>query len=143
MHVVDSPDDMEPEKSDGHLIEDHCPHHHLWMGGLIVIMIQFYPEAWLFQAFLVSPTNLSKPMVAAKQGGDPVWRLTCPSWRMSNQKMQWPITAGDVMWPFTDQGVETKVSYQSWQGFPWVLAQSFGEDATWQEVLQMLDNTME
>ena len=50
------------------------PPHHLQIGVLIVITIQFCPEAWLFQVFPVTQTNLSEPMVAAKQGEDLMWR---------------------------------------------------------------------
>ena len=74
MCVADRTDNMEPEKSDGHSVEDNHPPHHPQIGGLIVIMILFHPKAWLFQAFLAAPTDLSKLTVVAKQGKDPMWR---------------------------------------------------------------------
>ena len=50
---------------------DHHPPHHIWIEALIMISIHFCAEAQLFQAFSVTPTDLSEPTVVAEQKEDP------------------------------------------------------------------------
>ena len=93
MWVVDHTNNMDPEESDGHSVEDHP--HCLWIGVLIVIRIQCCPDTWLFQAFPVTLTDLSEPNSSSQAR------------RRPHVKIYLPV--------FKDEQLKDAVTYCTWQ----------------------------
>ena len=139
MFVVNCTDDMEPEESDGHLVEDH----HLQIGVLIVITIHCHPEAWLFWAFPVAQTNLSKPTALLSGEKIPCEdKYAClQGWAIKGCSDLSQLVRGSGHSPEIRVQRSRSLIHMYWSllGFPGELAQCLGKDATLQEVLWMLD----